>query len=363
MTARHQGRMLVFVGSYAEADHDGVYVYSFDEDSGQLALLDRVAGLKNPTFLNVDIRHLKLYAIAEGATGQGQRVGEAVSFAIDPVKGTLTELNRSLSVDAPTCHIQRDAGNRHLVVASYHGGKVGLLSLGEDGRVGRLLDVKQHEGRSVHPERQNQPHPHSACFSPDNRYLFVPDLGLDRVRAYTIDRSRNLLQWHADIELHPGAGPRHMAFHPAGSYAFVINEIDSTMTSFRYDAEAGRLHPIETVPTLPPDFRGGNTCAEVALSDDGKFVYGSNRGHDSIVVYAFDAAMGKLAFVEHVSTEGKHPRHFAWLPDGKHIIAANRDTDNLAVFRADRSTGKLRFTGHTARVSKPVCVQAAYMPV
>jgi len=354
-------RLLVFVGSYAEPEGPGVYVMELNEETGGLTKLDEVSGLKNPTFLNVDVQGRKLYAISEGTTSEGNRTGSAYSYTVDPEKGSLTEMNHAVTVNAPTCHIQRDASGRYLVVASYHGGLVGLVELRADGTLGRLLDVKQHEGHGPNPERQEQPHPHSAFFSRDNRFVFVPDLGLDRIVSYALDSENNVLKPHGETPVPPGAGPRHMAFHPGGRLAFVINEIDSTVTSLRYDEETGVLEPIETVTTLPEGFTGENICAEIVVSEDGAFVYGSNRGHDSIVVFAVDEAGGKLTLVEHVSAEGKHPRNFALTPGGAFLIAANRDTDNIATFRVDRSSGRLQYTGQSAAVSKPVCVRPAYL--
>ncbi|CAM3739766.1 lactonase family protein [Marinicrinis lubricantis] len=354
-------RLLVFAGSYAEAEGSGVYVYEFDEQTVELRALDAVSGLKNPTFLNVDAAQKKLYAIGEVATAEGGKAAEAVSFAIDPETGKLSMLNRAQTVSSPTCHIQRDQDRRYLIVSSYHGGMVGLVSITEEGKVGDLLDVQQHEGKSVHPERQDRPHPHSAFFSPDEKYIFVSDLGLDRIRAYRIDKEQNQLKLHGETAVHPGAGPRHLVFHPNGRFTYVINEVDSTITVFSYDMENGQLNEIETVPTLPSSFEGENTCAEITLSKDGKYLYGSNRGHDSIVVYAINSESGKLTLVEHVSTEGEHPRHFALTPSGTHLLAANRDTNNIAVFQVDRTTGKLTYTGKQVQVSKPVCVQPLYL--
>ena len=357
--AENGNRLLAFVGSYADAAGNGVYVYEVNEKTGGLKLLDQVSGLQNPTFLNLDADRRILYAIAEKASEQGQRMGAAVAFAINPAEGTLSELNRAVTTDTQTCHIQRDSQSRYLVVTSYSGGKVGLIGLQENGLVGELLDVKQHEGKSVH-ERQDQPHPHSAFFSPDEQFVLIPDLGLDRVRVYRLNRADSRLDFHADAALHPGAGPRHLAFHPNGKFAYVINELDSTISSFRYDAEAGTLSHVQTVSTVPADFEGENWCAEIQVSADGKFVYGSNRGHDSIVVLAANADSGELSVVQHISTEGQHPRHFSLSPDGSLLIAANRDTDNIAVFRVDRETGTLSFTGQTVKASKPVCVRMAY---
>ncbi|MFB5759574.1 lactonase family protein [Paenibacillus medicaginis] len=353
-------RLLVFAGSYAEAEESGVYVYSFDENTGELNLLDEFAGLKNPTFLNVDPAARKLYAIGETVSASGEKAGEAAAFDIDPAAGTIKLLNRVQTV-APTCHIQRNAAGDHLTVPSYHGGMIGLLAIEEDGKIGELLDVVQHEGKSVHPERQDRPHPHSTFYSPDGKLLFVQDLGLDRIRAYSLDGDKFKL--HSETATHPGAGPRHLAFHPNGKLAFVINEVDSTVTSFAYDAEAGTLTEIETVPTLPEGFEGENTTAEITVSEDGAYVYGSNRGHDSIVVYAVDANTGKLSLVQHVPVQGQHPRHFALTPGGNYLIAANRDTNNIVTFRVDKTSGRLEYTGLSVSVSKPVCVQPFYFEV
>ncbi|WP_274650738.1 lactonase family protein [Paenibacillus humicola] len=354
-------RVLVFAGSYAEAESKGVYVYEFDETTGNLTLLDEAAGLKNPTFLNVDAQGRKLYAITEGVSADGTKIGEAATFAFDPASGRLSPLGRTATVGAPTCHIQRDADSRVLIVVSYHGGMVGLLSIAEDGQAGELLDVKQHEGRSVHPERQDRPHPHSAFFTPDGRFALVPDLGLDRVFTYAVDKENGRLELRGAAETNPGAGPRHLAFDPAGRFVYVINEVDSTVTSYAFEADGGKLTPIATVSTLPDGYRGENITAEIAVSPDGRYVYGSNRGHDSIAVFAADAATGRLTPVGHVSAEGGHPRNFALTPGGDYLLCANRDTDNIAVFKVDKESGMPTYTGRGASLSKPVCVRPVYV--
>ena len=351
----HEQRMLVFVGSYAEASDNGVYVYEFDEHLGELKQLDQAAGLKNPTFLHVDDSHHLLYAIAERIDDNGAKVSDVVTYLVDPVEGKLTVSGREYALNGPACHIQRSRDDRYLTLTSYHNGTISLVKLTGEGQVDRLLDIQQHEGKSVHPN-QDRPHPHSSFFSPDGRYLFVCDLGIDRIRSYEIDRSAGKLIPHSETVLHPGAGPRHMTFHPNGRLAYVINELDSTVTAYTYDADKGTLAEVETVSTLPEHVTCDNSCAEIAISANGKFLYGSNRGHDSIVVYAVDGDTGKLTVVDHVPVEGAHPRHFSILPGGQYLIAANRDTNNLVVFKIDQATGKLDFTGHTVEVSKPVCV-------
>ncbi|MNW23459.1 6-phosphogluconolactonase [compost metagenome] len=354
-------KLLVFAGSYAESQGSGVYVYAFDEKTGALELLDEQSGLSNPTFVHVDVDQRKLYSISDRVTEEGGKAGEAVSFDIDPSTGKLTLLNRVNTVAGTTCHIQQHDTLPYLTVTSYHGGMIGLLSIREKGEIGELLDVAQHEGHGHHPERQDRPHPHSSFYSPDRRFLFVQDLGLDVIRSYKVEGDKLVL--HGETKTHPGSGPRHLAFHPNGKYAFVINEVDSSVTTFAYDAEKGQLTEVGNISTLPAGFEGENTTAEIAVSEDGKYVYGSNRGHDSIVVYAFDSESGKLEVVEYVSVEGGHPRHFAIVPGGEFLLAANRDTNNIVTFKVDRATGRLQYTGLSVEVSKPVCVKPVYFSI
>ncbi|MGO4108778.1 lactonase family protein [Paenibacillus sp. YAF4_2] len=348
----HNEKLTVFIGSYAEASASGVYRYEFDTTEGTLTLLDQAAGLKNPTFLNVDVANRRLYAIAEGVDAEGAKVGDGVAFSIEGSE--LAELNRKLAITAPSCHIQRDADSEFVLLCSYHGGRISLVSLTENGEIGELLDIQQHEGTGPHPN-QNQPHPHSTNFSPDGKYIFVPDLGIDRIVAYTLDKENRKLVRHGETVVHPGAGPRHMTFHPNGQFAFVINELDSTIIAYRYDSEKGALEALQTVSTLPEGYTEANGCAEIAISEDGRFLYGSNRGHDSLVVFAVDGDSGQLTLVGHVSTEGKHPRHFALVPGGQFAITVNKDTNNAAVFRIAES-GMPVYTGYSIEIAGPVCV-------
>lgn len=348
----HNEKLTVFIGSYAEASASGVYRYEFDTTEGTLTLQDQASGLKNPTFLNVDAANGRLYAIAEGADAEGAKVGDGVAFSIEG--SGLSELNRKLAITAPSCHIQRAADSEFVLLCSYHGGRISLVSLTENGEIGELLDIQQHEGTGPHPN-QNQPHPHSTNFSPDGKYIFVPDLGIDRIVAYTLDKENRKLVRHGETVVHPGAGPRHMTFHPNGQFAFVINELDSTIIAYRYDAEKGALETLQTVSTLPEGYTEANGCAEIAISEDGRFLYGSNRGHDSLVVFAVDGNSGQLTLVGHVSTEGKHPRHFALVPGGQFAITVNKDTNNAAVFRIAES-GMPVYTGYSIEIAGPVCV-------
>ncbi|NQX43902.1 lactonase family protein [Paenibacillus tritici] len=362
-------KLLLFTGSYATAEESGVQVFAFDgEAGGTLERLATAEGVTNPTFVNVDPSGLKLYAIGEKPNGEGGKEGEVVTFAIDPETGKLAELQRIQTMPSAgkgqttTCNINRDAGNEHLVVCSYHGGSVGLITLDKKGLPVALADTAVHTGQGALPG-QDRPHPHSAIYSPDGRYLFVSDLGLDLIRSYRINKETETFEAVGDTKLQDGAGPRHFVFHPDGKSAYVINELNSTVTSFLYDAAAGTLQPAVTLSTLPEGYPAdSNSCAEIAFSKDGRYLYGSNRGHDSIVVYAVDPLTAGLTLVEHVSTRGGHPRHFTVTPDGAYLIVANRDGNNLVVFALEPASGRLSFTGHTAELSKPVCVMPAVFP-
>lgn len=359
MSAAHQP-LFVFTGSYAEEADQGLRVFRFNQENGQLTEIGSYSGLKNPTFINVDAERRLLYAIAEGVNDEGGKIGEAAAFRINEIEGELVPLSQRATVQGTTCHIQRDRNNRFLSVTSYHGGMVGLLQIEQDGSIGELLDVKQHEGASVDPERQDRPHPHSSFYSPDGRYLLVQDLGLDEIIVYKLDADAGRLIRHSVTKLHGGAGPRHLAFHPNSKFVFVINELDSTVTVFAFDSDNGSLRQLQTISTLPSDFNGENGCAEIAISADGRYLYGSNRGHDSIVVYAVNAESGDLTLVQHHSAGGGHPRHFALTPCGNYLLVANRDTNNIVTLRVNKESGMLSETGQEIEASKPVCVIPVY---
>lgn len=350
------GRTLIVVGSYAEEGQSGVYVYELDREQEALNRLDAVPGLKNPTFVGLDEEKGYAYAISE-TTEAGERTGEIVQFRIDTENGKLSEISRMNTIKPSTSHIDISSDGQYAAISGYHGGNIGLVKLSGDKGALRLSDEKQHEGHGADPVRQDRPHPHSAKFSSDNRFLLVADLGIDRVRTYAIEPGLEKLTPVSDALTPPGSGPRHLAFHPDGQHVYSINEVGNSITSYGYEPDTGVLTPLNTVSTLPETFAGENTTAEIALSNDGRYLYGSNRGHDSIVQYAVDPGTGSLSLVQHVSTEGGHPRHFALTPEGDYLICANRDSDNLTLFSVDPNNGKLTYTGNFATVAKPVCVK------
>ncbi|MEX2416416.1 MAG: lactonase family protein [Paenibacillaceae bacterium] len=351
-----QQRVFAYIGSYTEPTSPGVYVCSYDSVTGTLALTGSVEGLKNPTFLDIDETALRLYALSEGMDAESHRYGEVTAYTIDPESGQLQCLNKEQTVASPICHITLDHTHRCIMVSSYHGGMVGLNPILEDGRIGPLADVHQHTGSSILPI-QNQSRAHSISVDRLNRYALACDLGLDRIIIYRLDAQGQKLIPHNETTVAPGSGPRHWKFHPSLPYGYVINELNATITAFSYDEEQGQVTTMQTVPTLPATYNGENACADIHISPDGRFLYGSNRGHDSIVVYAIDPANGSLRFVEHALTMGQHPRGFAISPDGHFLLVANRDTHDVVTFLRDANSGKLIPSGDKLSIPKPVCIK------
>jgi 6-phosphogluconolactonase len=285
------------------------------------------------------------------------------AFAINSGTGKLTFLNEVSSRGAAPCHLVVDKTGKYVLVANYSGGSVAVFPVLSDGRLGEASAFVQHTGSSVNPRRQAGPHAHSINLSPDNRFAIVTDLGLDELLVYLFDATKGSLAPNnpAFIKVNPGAGPRHFAFHPSGRFAYANNEMQSTLTAFSYDGASGIFHELQTVSTLPEDFKGNNSDAEVEVHPGGKFVYASNRGHNSIAVFAIDAGKGTLTRVVNVSAQGKTPRNFAIDPTGAYLFAANQDSDNIVVFRIDSKTGTLAPTGQELNVPTPVCV--TFLPI
>lgn len=342
---------LIYLGTYTRSTSKGIYAVRLDARTGALSTPELVAETANPSFIALSPDKSHLYAVSEAST-------MAVPFATDLATGKLTPLQAQDAGGKAPCHLVVDRTARTLVLAHYHSGIVAALPIAPDGTLGAPGSVIQHTGHSVNPTRQEAPHVHSVTLSPDNRFVIVCDLGLDRVFTYALDAATARLTPAATpwVATAPGAGPRHAAFSTDGRHVFVINEMGNTLISYRYDAATGALSPVDTQPTLPAGFSGESTTAEVRVHPNGRFVYGSNRGHDSITVFAFDAATGRLTLIEHVPTGGKNPRNFALSPDGNWLVAANNLSNSLTVFRVDPATGRLSpVPGHTS-VPMPVCV-------
>jgi 6-phosphogluconolactonase len=252
-----------------------------------------------------------------------------------------------------------DRTGKTVLVANYGGGSVAALPVDADGRLGKATSAIQHSGSSVDAQRQATPHAHSINVDPSNRFAVAADLGLDKLLIYRLDAAKGTLAPNdpPSASVAPGSGPRHFAFHPNGQFAYVINEMRCTVTAFAFDSQRGALREIQTITTLPHEVKEGYSTAEVQVHPSGKFLYGSNRGHHSIAIFAIDSATGKLNAVGHQSTGGKTPRNFAIDPTGQFLLAENQDSDNIVVFRIDTKTGELKATGHVVDVPSPVCVK------
>jgi 6-phosphogluconolactonase len=353
------GKVRLYIGTYTWKASKGIYLSRLDPATGALEAPVLAGAATNPSFVAIHPSGRFLYAVGEVDRFGGQKGGVLSAFAVDPQSGKLTLLNQQSSRGPGPCHVAVDRTGRWALVANYSGGSVACLPIQPDGRLGEATDFVQHKGSSVNPQRQQGPHAHAAYFDAANRFVFVPDLGLDKVMIYRFDADKGQLTpgnppW---VAMAPGAGPRHLAFHPNGRFAYVINEINSTVTALGYDAARGTLKPLESVSTLPEGFRGKSTTAEVFVHPSGKFLYGSNRGHDSIAAFAIDAETGKLRLVGFEPTQGKSPRNFAIDPTGTFLLAANQDGDNVVVFRIDAQSGKLQATGYSIKVAAPVCVE------
>ncbi len=353
--------LYAYVGTYTGGKSEGIYAFRVDPDSGAAAPLGCVARAVHPSFLALSADGRFLYSVSE--SGGGPRGAGAVSaYAIQPADGALRLLNQQTSGGAGPCHLTVDAAGRGVLVANYGGGSVAALALREDGSLGPVLQVIQHRGSSVHPQRQRQPHAHSVNLSPDQRFALVADLGLDQVLVYACQPGQGLREPAVHVaHLPPGSGPRHLAFHPDGLRVLVINELLSTLTVCDFDPDSGRLIPGPAVSTLPADFQGANTTAEVVVHPGGRWVYGSNRGHDSLAVFALGSD-GRLDLLEHVPTGGRTPRNFALTLAGDFLWVANQNSDLIVIFRVDPQTGRLQATGQALEVGAPVCVRFLQRP-
>lgn len=348
---------LVYFGTYTRANgvSKGIYVSKLDLKTGQLTEPALAAEAGNPAFLAIHPNKRFLYAVGEQGKGGG-----VMAFAIQD-DGSLKFLNERPTGGAGPTHLVVDRAGKNVLVANYGGGSVACLPLNDDGTLKPLSAFVQHQGSSVNPQRQKEPHAHGIYTDAANKFVFVPDLGMDKIVSYRFDAAAGTLTPNDPhlIPLKPGSGPRHFAFEPKGKYAYVINEMTCTMTAFSYSASGGALTEIQTVSTLPEgiEVQKGFSTAEVFAHPNGKFLYGSNRGHDTIAVFAIDTKTGLLKLVENEPTNTKIPRGFGIDPTGKYLIAGGQNSDNATVFRIDQKTGALEATGQSVKVGSPVCVE------
>lgn len=353
---------LMYIGAYTRSEPhvkgaaQGIYTYQIDADSGVLSYVATTPGLENPTFLTVDPTERYLYAVSEVEEFEGRPSGSVAAYAIDN-EGTLTLLNQQPSHGIAPCHVSVNADNSYLLLTNYGSGVVSMYPLAEDGSLEPASCVIQLEGSGINPQRQKGPHAHSITVDPAGNFAVAADLGTDRVMIYAIDGKNGQLTPAAQpwANAEPGSGPRHFAFHPDLQHAYLIQEMGCMITVFDYEKESGGLTRVQTVSTLPDDYEGDNSCADIHIHPSGRFLYGSNRGHDSIAIFEIDAENGTLTPIGHESTRGRTPRNFVIDAAGAFLYAANQDTHTVETFAIDQTTGMLAHR-HTAEAPSPVCL-------
>ena len=362
--ARHPGAgparpSLVYVGTnVGEAQANTIFLYRLDPATGALTRLSAQPAGPNPTYLTMDAGHRRLYAVNETGTFRGASSGAVSAFAVDQRTGALSLLNQQPSNGASPCYVSLDHSGRAVMVANYMGGNVSLLPVGADGALAAPTATDQHTGTGPHP---NQTGPHAHCIVPDpaNAFAFAVDLGTDQVVGYRLNVAQGKLTPLATpaFVTRPGAGPRHLTFHPNGRRAYLINELNSTVTALDYDAATGHFRELQTLSALPAGYAGTNSCADIHVGRDGRFLYASNRGHNSIAVFAIDATAGTLTPVQDVDTQGQTPRNFTLDPSGRLLLVANQNSNNVVTFRVDPKTGQLTPTGQTVEVPSPMFLE------
>jgi 6-phosphogluconolactonase len=351
-------RYTVYVGTYTGQGSRGIYGLRFDPGAGELGPVFLAAETENPSFLEAAPDGRFLYAVNETESFGQQPTGGVSVFAIDPESARLRLLQQVSSLGQGPAHLSLDKSGRYLMVANYDGGNVVVFPVGNDGRLGVRTAFVQHAGSSVHPERQTQPHAHFIQVADDSRFVFVADLGLDQVLVYRLDPTSGTLTPGSPpaANLDPGAGPRHLAFAPAGTWIYVLNELSSTVTVFAYRPGTGMLHRQQTVSTLPKNFSGTNTAAGISVDGSGRCLYVSNRGDDSLVVFRIESGNVNLVPLQRVSCGGKTPRHFTIDPTGAWLLVANQQSHVITLFRIDAGSGRLSPTSRSVKIPSPTCV-------
>lgn len=344
----------VFFGTYTRGDSKGIYTATFSPEKGSLESLKLAVEVKNPSFLTIRPGGRFLYAVSELGESEG---GGAVTAYLISKGGSLAEIGKQPSGGSGPCHLSMTSDGKILAVANYQSGSVASYRVEEDGTLSAPVSIIQHEGSSVNPKRQRGPHAHSVNFSPDDRFLYAADLGTDSIFVYSVDSETGALTAVSETKLPPGSGPRHFTFRPDGAFAYVIDELAVNVTAFSADRETGALNAIQSISTLPPDTEKTGSTAEVRCHPSGKFLYGSNRGHDTIVVYSIDGESGKLTYVENEPVQGEVPRNFVLSPDGEWLLAAGQKSNTVAVFAMDPETGELDYSGNSVEVPSPVCIR------
>ncbi len=350
---------LLYIGTYTDGGAKGIYVYQFDRKTATVKLVERTGDLESPSYLTIHPNGKFLYSVNRGKVIQDKKWGSVSAYSIDTSTGQLEHLNDQPAFGSEACYISTDSRGRLAFVANYSTGNVTVYPIKNNGTLGTISDSRQHTGGSINLSRQKGPHAHCAFVSPDDKHLYVVDLGLDKIKTYEIDYAQEKLipKPESDGVTESGTGPRHIAFDQQGKYAYVIEELASSIRVFARDPESGALNPIQDVRTIPDDFTDTNYCADIHIDPSGRYLYGSNRGHDSLAIFKINGEDGTLEKAGYQSVSGKWPRNFLIDPKGEFIFVVNQNSDNLVIFKLDPSTGNLTQLSNTPSIPKPVCVK------
>lgn len=343
-------KLKAYVGTYTTGEGKGIYSFEMDLSTGLIDNVKLEAELGNPTYLNLDKENKFLYSAIKK-----DKSGGVASFSINPITKALDLINYELTEGNSPCHVSLHSKNLYAFSANYHKGICEVYPINKDGSVKPVLSKAVHEGSGPNKERQEKAHVHFTSLTPDEKYLCAIDLGMDKMVTYTVDKG--ILSKHNELSLKPGSGPRHMDFHPNKKFAYIVTELSSEILALEYDSSNGVFKEIEYVSALPSDYIGENLGSAIHISLDGKYLYASNRGHDSIATFSIDSASGRLSLVSHTSSEGNHPRDFNIDPTGKFLVVANKDTNNIVPFLIDKATGKLTKINSGISIPNPVCIK------
>jgi len=352
-----QNQLLLFISAFAPGDEGAIHACHLDLSTGQLQLIDRTTDVEHPFFLAVSPARKHLYSIHAPGQFGGTNPEQVAAYEIVGRTGKLKLLNRQSSLGTASCYLDVDHTGKSVLVANYSTGSVAAFPITEDGSLGEAESFIQHAGSSVDPARQKGPHAHSIVVSPDNRFAYAADLGLDQILSYRLDPATAGLtpNRQAFVRTPPGGGPRHLTFHPNAKHLYVINELENSITRYDLETDSGTLIERQTISTLPADFDGVSYCADLKITPDGRFLYGTNRGHDSIAAYRIGAD-GQLTLLAIEPSLGKGPQNLAITPDGKLLLCANMPGNNVAVFKINHETGELTPVGDPLSIPSPSCI-------
>ena len=348
---------LVFVSSFAGGEDGAIQAFHLDPETGVLEATTRTGDIGNPFFMALSSDQKFLYAVHAEKFG-GDENEEVAAYAIEAGEGKLRLLNRQPSHGTATCYLDVDDSGKTLVLANYSSGNVASLPIAGDGSLEKAASIVQHEGSSANPKRQKGPNAHSIVVSPDNRFVYAADLGIDKILCYRLDAEAGKISGNAEhphVDLAPGSGPRHLTFHPDGKHLYAINELLNTITVYSYSADTGALAELQTISTLPDGFDGVTHTADLKITPDGNYLFGTNRGHDSIAAYRIGGDR-KLTLIDIVPSLGKGPQNLAIAADGKWLLCANLPASNVVVFAIDSETGNLKAAGDPIEITKPACI-------